>query len=206
MPEIKEYGRLYIDLDEGDPTIREIEDELTDSFYNVLNVLGVDWDDKNFTDTPRRCARAWITEFLLQPFTWSIFDEEPFGGAITLVNHEVWTRCPHHLERVRMETSVSYIPSENKVLGLSKLARAADFYAAGCVLQESYTRLLAEGIHENLTPKGVAVHTKAFHNCMCARGVETGGPVLMTVVKGAFYEDHRAREEFFWTVERGYYK
>ena len=176
-----EYGRLFI----ADPD-EEREDALKQIIADLLVELGADMTDLNFQKTPRRTARAWIEEFTIEPFTWSHFDEEPYSGAITLSNHTVWTRCPHHLERVRMEVSISYIPAEGRVLGLSKLARAADFFATGCVLQETYTRLLVEGIVENLAPKGVAVLTRAEHNCMQARGVETGGPVIMDLYDGDY--------------------
>jgi len=174
-----EYGRLYL-------TEPVDEAQLSAIFNELLHLLGADFNDENFKKTGRRTARAWIKEFLAEPFNWSVFDEEPYSGAITLAHHEVWTRCPHHLERVRMEVSVSYIPDQGRVLGLSKLARAADFFATGCILQETYTRLLVEGIVSNLDPKGVAVLTRAEHNCMQARGVETSGPVFMDLYYGDY--------------------
>lgn len=194
---MQSHGRLAID----EVRHKELYNEIEECFNRLLICLGADMNDLNFSETPHRVARAWLNEFTLKPFTWSSFDEEPYGGTITLVKHEVWTRCPHHLERVRMHVSIGYLPGGHRILGLSKLARAADYFATGCILQESYTRLLAEGINENLKPKGVAVHTVAEHNCMQARGVETRGPILMTYLMGLYETDHKLRDEFHWSVK-----
>jgi len=166
------------------------------AFQGLLDALGADPKDSNFKDTAARCAKAWVQEFTAKDTTITTFDNEPYTGMVTLPAHEVWTRCPHHLERVKMIVGVSYVPRGNKVVGLSKLARMCDTLAAGCILQESYTRLLADALQHLLEPEGCGVHTAAWHQCMQARGVKTSSPVMMKELRGVYMHSPATREEF----------
>jgi GTP cyclohydrolase IA len=170
--------------------------KIKNAFSMLLEALGADLTDGNFTDTAERCTRSWIEDFVIKPFNMTAFDDEPYDGMITLPAHEVYVRCPHHLERVKMIVGVSYVPRNNKIVGLSKLVRLCDHLAVGCILQETYTRLLADTIDRILAPEGVGVHTTAWHNCMQARGVKTKSPVMMKDLRGVYMHSPAAREEF----------
>jgi len=163
---------------------------------NILETLGYNLQDENIKDTPKRVARLWLEELYRPKPTRKLFQvfEEPHDQMITLIGHKTFTRCPHHFERVKLIVSVGYIPA-GYILGLSKLARIADFYAKGLVLQENYTDLLAEGLYTSLQPKGVGVHVLGEHQCMQARGVKTSGFVLTASLKGDFL-DPATRQEF----------
>lgn len=170
--------------------------KIESSFVDILDALGVNFQDGNFTDTPSRCARALINDFIAEPFTLSDFEDEPYDGMITLPCHEVQTRCPHHLERVQMIVAVSYVPRGDRIVGLSKLGRLANYMAKGCILQETYTRLLADEIMDHLEPEGCGVYTRAKHQCMQCRGVQTRSPVAMKVLRGIYLHSPQTREEF----------
>ena len=172
------------------------QDNIHYAFEILLKALGADLTDNNFKDTASRCTKAWIEEFTIKPFNMTAFDEEPYNGMITLPAHEVNIRCPHHLERVKMIVGVSYVPRENKIIGLSKLARLADHLSVGCILQETYTRLLADTLQRILSPEGCGVHTVAWHNCMSARGVKTRSPVMMKDLRGIYMHSPQTRQEF----------
>ena len=195
-------GRLVLDPAAHD--IGTVSRELEEAFEGVLNALHADDNDNNFKETPKRMMKAFMQEFTL-PTAPSLtdFDEEPYDGMITVPAHEVWIRCPHHFERVRMIVGVSYVPSDrHRVLGLSKLPRICDYFATGCILQESYTRLVADAIEDACSPLGVGVYTTAYHQCMQARGVKTKSPVKMKVLRGIYMHSPATRDEFLREVER----
>ena len=167
-----------------------------------LKLMGYDLLDPNFKDTPTRVARIWMEELSNhQPATKKLFAvfEDDFDQMVTLIGHKTWTHCPHHFERVLMEVSIGYVP-DKRVLGLSKLARIADYYAKGLVLQERYVENVVNGLMEALQPRGVGIHVKGQHLCMQARGVETVGHVVTTALRGVFMEKAETQREFIQYV------
>lgn len=169
---------------------------LKTAIRSILETLGYNLKDENLKDTPDRVAHLWLEELYRPKPTRKLFQvfEEEHDQMITFIGHQTWTRCPHHFERVKLIVSIGYIP-KGYILGLSKLARIADFYAKGLVLQENYTDNLAEGLFNSLQPKGVGVHVLGYHGCMQARGVRTSGFVLTASLKGEFLES-AVRQEF----------
>ena len=169
----------------------------------ILTELGYDTKDENFKHTPQRVATQWFDELYRPIPSRKLFTviKEQHDQMIVLVGHETWTRCPHHLEKVKLTVSIGYIPNEY-ILGLSKPARIADFFAKGLVLQEEYADQLAEGLWQALKPKGVGVYVIGEHGCMRSRGVKTSGVVVTTSLKGLFLEDPATREEFLNYCQR----
>ncbi|MGW8177346.1 MAG: GTP cyclohydrolase I [bacterium] len=167
-----------------------------------LKMLGYDLRDPNLRNTPARVASIWMEElYTLKPPTRKLFSvfKEDYNQMVVMVGHKTWARCPHHLERVLLEVSVGYIP-KGRVLGLSKLARVADYFAHGLVLQERYVENLAEGLMSALEPQGVGVHVTGRHFCMQARGVETTANVVATALRGLFVERPETQREFLQYV------
>lgn len=191
-----EKGQLIITQDISGAPEELLLAPVREAVYNLLDALGADFSDSNFTDTPYRVAKSLIEEFTPIPFDPTSFDNEPYSGMITLPSHQVWTRCPHHLERVRMIVGVSYVPRNQRIFGLSKLARLANSLAVGCILQETYTRILADKMQEILDPEGCGVYTRAYHQCMQARGVKTSSPVIMKELRGIYLHSSQTRQEF----------
>jgi GTP cyclohydrolase I len=92
---------------------------------------------------------------------------------------------------------VGYLPSE-RILGLSKLARVVDHFAADLQTQERLTMQVAHWLDEHLRPKGVGVVIEADHMCMSLRGVRASGTrTLTSSVNGVLRDDARSRQEFF---------
>lgn len=175
--------------------------EIALHIQQIMEILDLDLDDQNFKDTPNRVARAFVEDFTPTEFKWRVFEED-YNQMILLRNHITFTRCPHHLERVKLIVHVGYIP-KRYVIGLSKLARLVNFCSKGAVLQERLTNTIADELTDHLGPIGVGVCIFGQHNCMQARGIKTTGDVITSAFRGVLLEKQAAREEFLRFIGDG---
>jgi GTP cyclohydrolase I len=125
----------------------------------------------------------------------TMFEGTPFKSMITLRGHEVIALCPHHLMPVQIKAYVSYIP-EQKIVGLSKLARAVEEHLTRPITQEELTDAIADTLVKSLRPKGVGVILTGTHGCMQYRGIRTHADVATSAMRGVYLDVAAAREEF----------
>lgn len=165
-------------------------------YSEILRVLGYDLDSPNFKDTPKRVARMMVKFTTPKTFNATDFPLQQKGGMIIVKDHECWSFCPHHLLPVRYICKMAYVP-EQKVLGLSKLARIADDLMRIMPLQEELPAMIGKKIQELIAPKGVGVIINGEHLCMKMRGVEsTHSKAVSSFVSGCFMTEPSCREEF----------
>lgn len=162
----------------------------------VLKLLGQDTDREGLMETPKRYIK-FMNEFLSpQPFKFTTFDAEGTDEMIIQKDIPFYSLCEHHLAPFFGTAAVAYIPN-GKIVGLSKLARVVDLYANNLQNQERITTQIAERLHNELNPKGVAVALKAQHLCMTMRGVKKHDTYTITSkLIGVFHDDQSAKNEF----------
>jgi len=110
---------------------------------------------------------------------------------------EFYSTCEHHFMPFFGRATVAYIP-QNRVVGISKLARIVEVFARRLQIQERMTTQIADSINDVLHPQGVMVVLEAQHLCMVARGVEKQHSSMVTsAVRGVFRTESEVRAEFF---------
>ena len=188
------------DLVEAAPPC-DVPDEVTDAVRTLIRWAGDDPEREGLLDTPRRVARAWkeyARGYAEDPARHLSRTFEEVGGydeIVLLKDIPFQSHCEHHMAPIIGKAAISYLPN-NRVVGISKLARVLHGFASRLQVQERLTAEVADAIWEHLQPKGVAVVIEATHACMTARGVSTPG-VMMTTSRmmGTFREDERSRRE-----------
>ena len=114
---------------------------------------------------------------------------------------EFYSTCEHHMLPIIGYMHIGYIPDQ-KVVGLSKLARLGDMYARRLQIQEKMTKQIADDLMTHLKPKGVGVIVTAKHFCMCARGVGKQSSWMTTSsMQGVLRDNPAARQEFLKLCE-----
>lgn len=167
-----------------------------DAVVRILQYLGEDVTREGLKDTPTRYIK-FLKEFTTpKEFNFTTFDAEGTDEMIIQTNIPFYSLCEHHIAPFFGTADVAYIP-DKKIVGLSKLARVVDLYANKLQNQERITTQVAERLMEELVAKGVAVHLRAQHLCMCMRGVKKHDTWTSTSkLMGYFKDDQSCRNEF----------
>jgi GTP cyclohydrolase I len=171
-------------------------EEAQENFRQILEYLGEDTTREGLLDTPKRYIK-FMEEFLApKEFNFTAFDAEGTDEMIIQTNIPFYSMCEHHTAPFFGVANVAYIPND-KIVGLSKLARCVDLYANRFQNQERITTQIAERLMKELNPKGVAVTLKAQHLCMCMRGVKKHDTWTQTSkMTGVFKTELNVRNEF----------
>ena len=129
------------------------------------------------------------------------FQAEQYDEMVLLRDFEFFSTCEHHMLPFYGKAHIAYLPNQ-KIVGLSKLARLTDMYARRLQVQERLTFQIANDLQRVLKPKGVAVMIEAKHQCMCSRGVrKQEGKMVTSCLLGAFKENLASRTEFLALVK-----
>ncbi|HEY5335331.1 MAG TPA: GTP cyclohydrolase I FolE [Mycobacteriales bacterium] len=169
---------------------------------DLLVALGQDLDDPQTRATPRRVACAYAE--LLTPATFSpttFPNDEGYDEMVVARDIPFSSLCQHHLLPFKGVAHVGYLPGD-RILGLSKLARVVDMFAARLQVQERLTQQIANWLQAELDPHAVGVVLEAEHLCMSVRGVRARGASTVTsALLGRLRDDPRSRQEFFRLVD-----
>ena len=163
----------------------------------LLSALGYPVEGEHRAKTPQRVASAFAEMLTPSAFLPTTFGNDE-GYDELVVAREVPFRslCEHHLLPFYGYAHVGYLPG-GRIVGLSKLARVVEHFAAGLQVQERLTQQVADWLHAHLGARGVGVVLEAEHLCMSLRGVRARGSRTVTsALRGDLRTDARSRGEF----------
>jgi GTP cyclohydrolase IA len=162
-----------------------------------LHALGISTASESLQQTPRRMAKAYAELFAAKPFQMTTFpNDEQYDELVIARSLPMRSVCEHHLLPFTGIAHVGYLPGE-RILGLSKLARVVQHFAARPQVQERLTKQVADWLQTHLRPQAVGVVIVAEHSCMSLRGAEARGSTTVTsAMQGLLRTDPRCRQEF----------
>ena len=193
-------------LEEGDK--QRLIEELTTKFEDVLDGLVIDRNtDPNSMDTGRRLAKMYIKELMAGRYdpipSATAFPNQGNDGykGMLVVRSELKSVCSHHHQPV---TGVAYIGiiAAEKLIGLSKYTRIAQWCARRGTLQEELANDIAREIMNSTGSKNVGVYIQATHGCCENRGIMAHSSLTQTtVLEGSFHNDPGCKQEFFDNIK-----
>jgi len=185
-----------------------IINELTEKFEGVLDSLIIDrHNDPNSQGTARRLAKMYVNELMA-----GRYDKMPNATAfpnhvddgyegMLVVRSELRSMCSHHHQPV---SGVAYIGiiAADKLIGLSKYTRIAQWCARRGTLQEELCNDIAREIMKATGSENVGVYIQATHGCCENRGIMAKSSLTQTtVLKGSFFSDSATKKEFFDNIK-----
>lgn len=165
----------------------------------ILIAVGEDPERDGLRKTPTRVARMYAELFRglhedPERHLETTFDEN-HHEMVVLRDITFNSMCEHHLMPFEGKAHIAYIPG-GKIVGLSKLARIVDVFAARPQVQERLTSQIADILNDRVHVKGAAVVLEAVHTCMTCRGVRKPGSVMVTsAVRGLMRDSGNTRSE-----------
>lgn len=194
-------------LEPGD--VDAIELDVRRAAEGLLDALVIDTErDHNTRDTARRMARMLVREvyagrYTPRPDITDFPNAKRLDELYTVGPIAVRSACSHHLVPILGHAWIGCIPGE-RVIGLSKFARLAEWVLARPQIQEEAAVQLADELEVLVRPRALGVVISAQHLCMSWRGVRDAGAAMTTsVMRGLFRESDSARAEFLAFTRAG---
>ena len=160
-------------LDENNVSDKEAEK----AFKTILAWMGEDPNREGLLETPKRVVKAYKEYFAGYKEDPNKILDKTFGDVdgyddmVVQKNISVQSHCEHHMAPIIGKAHVAYIPNE-RVVGLSKLARVVEVFSKRLQTQERLTMQIAKTLMQSLDAKGVAVTIDSTHQCMTMRGIK----------------------------------
>lgn len=179
----------------------ERQDEIEGHLAKVMELIGLDLSDDSLVDTPRRVAKMFMNEIFKGldydnfPKCTVIDNKMGVDEMVLERNITLNSTCEHHILPIIGSAHVAYIPGK-KVLGLSKMNRIVQFFAARPQVQERLTAQIHAALCFILETEDVAVVIEAEHMCVKTRGVEDACSDTVTSKVGGVFRKSSTRAEF----------
>ena len=174
----------------------------------ILEEIDPDPSRADIQRTPERVAdmfeEIFAGTFMNPEDELKVMFTEQHDEIVLVKDIPIYSMCEHHLLPFFGKAHVGYTPKNNRITGLSKLARVVDAYAKRPQLQERLTTSIADLLMKKLKPYGVIVVIEAEHLCMVMRGIKKPGSYTVTsAVRGIFKENDKTRAEALSLIMNG---
>jgi GTP cyclohydrolase I len=184
------------------PRVRPTREAAEAAVRTLLAWAGDDPAREGLHDTPRRVVDAYdeyfsgYTQDVSSVLADTFEDQRGYRDMVLLRDIRFASFCEHHVTPFLGTAHVAYVPS-GRIVGLSRLAKVVEVLSRRLQTQERLTTEVADAIHLELAPRGVAVMMTAEHMCMAIRGVRACGTSTVThAFRGVFESDIPLRDRF----------
>ena len=184
------------------------DQEAEEALKTILTWMGEDPSREGLLETPKRVIKAYkeyfggYSEDPNKILDKTFGDVEGYDDMVVVKNVSVQSHCEHHMAPIIGTAQVAYIPNE-RVVGLSKLARVVEIFSKRLQTQERLTMQIAKTIMESLDAKGVAVTIDSTHQCMTMRGIKKENATTVTnYFLGQFKDDLSVQNRYLKFISK----
>jgi GTP cyclohydrolase I len=191
------------------PVVKPSREEAEAAVRTLIAYAGDNPARSGLVDTPRRVLGAYEEFFAgygenaAQWLERTFDDVGSYDDIVIVRDIPFFSHCEHHMVPFIGRAHVAYFPTDERVVGLSKLARVVDTFARRLQTQERLTSEIVGAIDEVLRPRGIAVMIEAEHQCMTLRGVHKHGASTVTTQFTGVFRDDPAEQQRFLTLVKG---
>ncbi|GAA0162703.1 hydrolase [Lithospermum erythrorhizon] len=151
--------------------------EIEDAVRVLLQGLGEDINREGIRNTPLRVAKALregtigYTQNVEDIVHGALFPESGLesghaggvGGLVIVRDLDIFSYCESCLLPFKVKCHVGYVPSGQRVVGLSKLSRVADVFAKRLQDPQRLADEICIALQDGIKPAGVAVVLQCLH-------------------------------------------
>ena len=170
--------KLVKDINKETASKPQVSDkEAEEAVKKILTWIGEDPTREGLIETPKRVVKAFKEYFkgynqnAESDLSKTFGDVEGYDDMVIEKNITLESHCEHHMAPIIGIAHVAYIPNQ-RVVGLSKIARVVEVFSKRLQTQERLTVQIANTLMESLDAKGVAVTIDSTHQCMTMRGIK----------------------------------
>jgi len=183
--------------------IKPTRQEAENAVRTLIAWAGDDPSREGLLDTPKRVINSYeefFSGYNIDPnavLGRTFEDVSGYSDIVLLKDMRIESHCEHHIAPIIGKAHIAYIPND-RVVGISKIARLLDVFGKRLQTQETMTAQIAHTIHNVLKPKGVAIIIDAKHQCMTTRGIhKTDTTTITKMMLGQFKDDKSLEQRFF---------
>jgi GTP cyclohydrolase I len=183
--------------------LKPTQQQAEEAVKTLIAWAGDNPNREGLIETPKRVVNAYLDFFSgykqdpVEVLGKTFEEVAGYNDIVLIKNIRLESHCEHHMVPIIGNAFVAYLPNE-KVVGISKIARLVEIFAKRLQTQETMTAQIANTIDTVLKPKGVAVVIDALHQCMTTRGVhKTEASTVTSCFLGDFKTDANLEHRFF---------
>lgn len=176
------------------------EELIKKAIYDLLKAIGEDPEREGLKETPKRVAKMYAELLSYPKFDYTSF-EDKYDDLVMVKNIEFCSMCEHHLLPFYGVAHVAYIPN-NKIIGLSKIARVVEKHSRKLQVQERMTEDIISELKDKLGTDNIAIFIEAKHMCMISRGVKKELTSTITTKLSGIFKNERKSDFYFLLSKR----
>lgn len=204
---VKKIRAARPQLGAGPDITRPDRAEAEEAVRTLIAWAGDDPKREGLLDTPMRVVNAYneffkgYEECPIDVLSRTFDEVGGYDDIVMLRDIDLSSHCEHHMVPFIGKAHVAYFP-DDKVVGISKLARVVEIYSRRLQTQETMTAQIAYTIDSVLKPQGVAVMIEAVHQCMSIRGVQKSNVATITTQFTGLFKDDPTQQDRFLMLSR----
>ena len=167
----------------------------------ILDVLGLDLNDKNLSKTPKRFAKMYVEEIFKGlnnsefPIISGLMDNFANKRFVIHKSLNVFSVCEHHLLPFYGVIHLAYIPKD-KLIKIQDLQKVINFFSRRPQVQERITKQVVDCISKILNLEDIACAIDAKHLCIHSRGVKDFSSTTLTFEYTGKFKNSKMKSKF----------